>query len=147
MPSALPQLHIWTASNLGGSSSGSIFLPFHTVYEVLTARILAWIAISSSKGPHFVRTLHYDPSLLGGPVQHGYSFIALHKPLRHDKAVIHERYIKKKKNSDNNSGVKLDYIREKSKCSPALLRENCCTNNITVTIIIAYTHVYLMCVC
>ena len=27
--------------------------------------------IPFSSGPHFVRTLHYDPSILGGPIQHG----------------------------------------------------------------------------
>ena len=29
------------------------------------------VAISFSSGPHFVRTLHYDPSILGGPARHG----------------------------------------------------------------------------
>ena len=33
-----------------------IFLPFHTVYRVLKARILKWFAIPFSSGPHFVRT-------------------------------------------------------------------------------------------
>ena len=47
------------------------FLPFHTVYGVLEAGILEWFAIFSSSGPHFVRTLHYDPSILGGPAWHG----------------------------------------------------------------------------
>ena len=28
-------------------------------------------AIPSPSGPRFVRTLHYDPSVLGGPAQHG----------------------------------------------------------------------------
>ena len=40
-----------------------IILPFHTVHGVLEARILEWFAIPSSRGPHFVRTLHYDPSV------------------------------------------------------------------------------------
>jgi len=35
-----------------------IFLPFHTIHEVLKARILKWFAIPFSSGPHFVRTLH-----------------------------------------------------------------------------------------
>ena len=61
----------WTPSNIGGSSSSVIFLPFHTFHRVLQARILEWIAISSSSGPRFVRTLHYDPSVLGGPAWHG----------------------------------------------------------------------------
>ena len=48
-----------------------IFLPFHTVHGVLTARIPECFAIPSSSGLYFVRTLHYDPSVLGGPAQHG----------------------------------------------------------------------------
>ena len=46
-----------------------IFFPFHTVHGVLQARILEWVAISSSSRPHFVRTLHYDPPILGSPAQ------------------------------------------------------------------------------
>ena len=49
-----------------------IFLPFHTVHEVLKARMLKWFAIPFSSGPHFVRTLHHDPSILGGPTWHGF---------------------------------------------------------------------------
>ena len=48
-----------------------IFLPFHTVHGVLKARILRWFAIPFSSGPHFVRNLHHDPSILGGPTLHG----------------------------------------------------------------------------
>ena len=48
-----------------------IILPFHTVYGVLKARILKWFAIPFSSGPCFIRTLHHDPSVLGGPTQHG----------------------------------------------------------------------------
>ena len=48
-----------------------IVLPFHTVHGVLKARILKWFAIPFSSGPHFVRTLHYDLSVSGGPTQHG----------------------------------------------------------------------------
>ena len=44
----------------------SIFLPFHTVHEVLKAGILNWFAIPFSSGPHFFRTLHHDQSVLGG---------------------------------------------------------------------------------
>ena len=42
-------------------------LPFHTIHGVLEIRILMWFAIPSSGGPRFVRTLHYDPSILGWP--------------------------------------------------------------------------------
>ena len=44
---------------------------FHAVHGVLKARILKWFAIPFSSGPHFVRTLHHDPSILGGPIQPG----------------------------------------------------------------------------
>ena len=47
--------------------------------------------MSPSSGPCFVRTLHYDPSILCSPAPLSYhSFIQLHKSLYHDKAVIHE---------------------------------------------------------
>ena len=50
----------WAPMDLGSSFfSVIIFLPFHTVYEVLKARILKWFAILFSNGPRFVRTLHH----------------------------------------------------------------------------------------
>ena len=48
-----------------------IFLLFHIVHRVLKARILKWFAIPFSSGPHSVRPLHHDPSVLGGPTRHG----------------------------------------------------------------------------
>ena len=50
-----------------------IILPFHTVHGVLKARMLKCFAIPFpfSRGPHFVRTLHHDSSILGGPTWHG----------------------------------------------------------------------------
>ena len=42
-----------------------------TVYGVLKARILKWLAIPFSSGPHSVRLLHHDPPVLGGPIRHG----------------------------------------------------------------------------
>ena len=50
----------------------SVFLPFHTVHGVLKARMLKQFAIPFSSGPHFVRTLHQDPSILSGPTWHAY---------------------------------------------------------------------------
>ena len=47
-----------------------IFLPFHTVQGVLKARILKWLAIPFSSGPHFVRTLRHDLSIMVGPAWH-----------------------------------------------------------------------------
>ena len=49
---------------------GPIILPFHTVHGVLKART-QWFAIPFSSGPHSVRLLHHDPTVLGGPTQHG----------------------------------------------------------------------------
>ena len=69
--STLLQLHIGHL-DLGSSSFSVIFfLPFHTVHGVLKARILKWFAIPFSSGPRFVRTLHHDLSILGGPTRHG----------------------------------------------------------------------------
>ena len=48
-----------------------IFLSFHTVHGILKARILKWFAIPFSSGPHSVRPLHHDPSILDGPIRHG----------------------------------------------------------------------------
>ena len=48
-----------------------MIFPFHTVHGVLKARILKWFAIPFSSGPHCVRTLHHDPSILSGPTWHG----------------------------------------------------------------------------
>ena len=66
-----------SSSILGTYQSGEcifqcpIFLPFHTVHGVLKARILKCFAIPFSSGPLFVRTLHHDLSILGGPTRHG----------------------------------------------------------------------------
>ena len=60
-----------------------IFLPFHTVHGVLKTRILMWSAIPFSSGPRFIRTVHHDPSVLGGPTHMAHSFIEL------DEAVVH----------------------------------------------------------
>ena len=51
-----------------------IFLSFHTVHGVLKTRILKWLAIPFSSGSCFIRTIHHDPSMLGGPTQHGSQF-------------------------------------------------------------------------
>ena len=62
---------------------------------VLQARILEWAAISSSRGPRFVRTLDYDPLGLGGPARLAHSFPEVRRPLHHYKAVIHVEEIVK----------------------------------------------------
>ena len=64
--------HLLTGEvNLSVSKESPIFLPFHTVHGVLKARILKWSPIPFSSGPCFVRILHHDPSILGGPTWHG----------------------------------------------------------------------------
>ena len=66
------QLAYWTLPDLGwGGPHFHIYFPFYTVHGVLMERILKWVMISYSSGPHFVRTLHCDPSILGVPAQHG----------------------------------------------------------------------------
>ena len=47
-----------------------IVLPFHNIHRFFKARILKWFAIPFSSGPCFVRTLHHDLSVLGGPTGH-----------------------------------------------------------------------------
>ena len=49
-----------------------IFLPFHTVHVDLKARILKWFAISFPSGPHSVRPLQHNPTILVAP--HGTAF-------------------------------------------------------------------------
>ena len=51
-----------------------IVLPFHTVHGVLKEIILKWFASPFYSGPHFARTLHHDPYILGGPTWHGSYF-------------------------------------------------------------------------
>ena len=60
-----------------------IFLPFHTVHGVLKAGIRKWFAVPLSSGPHIVRALHHDPSVLGALHGMAHSFTEL------DKAVAH----------------------------------------------------------
>ena len=57
----------WAPTDLESSSFSVLF---HTVHGVLKARILKWFAVHFSSGPHSVRPLHHDPSILGGPTGH-----------------------------------------------------------------------------
>ena len=61
----------------------SYLFAFHTVRGILKARMLNWFAISFSGGPHIVRTLHHDPSILVALQGMAHSFVEL------DKAVVH----------------------------------------------------------
>ena len=68
----------WAPTKLSEFISQShIFLPFHTVHEILKTRILKRFAIPFSSGPHFLRTLPHDLSILGGPTRQGSWFKGL----------------------------------------------------------------------
>ena len=72
-PSLFPSLAYWMPSDQRGSSCSVIsFLLFLTVYGVLQTRILKMVVISFPSGPYIVSTLHYDPSILGDSVYHGW---------------------------------------------------------------------------
>ena len=76
---------LFSSCILGTSQPGEfifqcpIFLPFNTIHGVLKERILKWFAIPFSSGLHFVRTLHYDPPVLGGPTRMAHNSIELDK--------------------------------------------------------------------
>ena len=61
----------WAPTDLGSSSFSVLSFAFHTLPGVLKAVILKWFAIPFSSGPHSVRPLHHDPSVLDGPRWHG----------------------------------------------------------------------------
>ena len=62
----------WAPTDLGNSSFSLLsFLPLHTIHGVLKARMLKWFAIPFSSGADFVRALHHDLIILGGPTWHG----------------------------------------------------------------------------
>ena len=67
-----------------------LFLPLHTAHGVLQARVLEQVAISFSSRPHFVRNLHYDPSILGGPEGYGSQFDSVMQFLHPNKSMIHK---------------------------------------------------------
>ena len=75
----------FSSSILGPYQPGEChtFLPFHTLHEVLKARILKWFAIPFSSGPRFVRTIYNDPSVLVVLCGMAHSFIEL------DSIVVH----------------------------------------------------------
>ena len=66
----------WTEEPGGLQSTVSqSWTRFHFHFHgVLKARILKWFAFPFSIGPRFVRTLHHDPSVLGGATRHDSSF-------------------------------------------------------------------------
>ena len=65
------QKHIGHLPIWGVPLSVSYYFAFHTVHGVLKGRILKWFPIPLSSGPHTVRPLHHDPSILRGPTWRG----------------------------------------------------------------------------
>ena len=67
-----------------------IFVPFHTIYGVLTARIPEWFALPPPRD--HVSSELFSMTCPSWVAPHGmaYSFIKLHKPLCHSKTVIHK---------------------------------------------------------
>ena len=61
----------WIPSNPEGSTYSVIYFCLFILFTGLSARILEWFITSSFSGQCFVRTLHYDLSILGGPAWHG----------------------------------------------------------------------------
>ena len=61
----------WVATELGSSSFSVLSFCLFILFMGSQGKILKWFAIPFSSGPHFVRTLHHDPSVLDGPTQHG----------------------------------------------------------------------------
>ena len=61
----------WAPTALGSSSFSVLSFCLLILFMVLKARILKWFAIPFSSGPHSLRPLHHDPSVLGGPTWHG----------------------------------------------------------------------------
>ena len=79
-----PPVAYWVPTNLGNPSFSVLYFPFAYYSRVLKARILKWFTIPFSSGPHFVRTLHHDPSILGSSTcRMAHSFIELNKAVVH----------------------------------------------------------------
>ena len=79
----------WIPSDLGDSSFSVIsFCPF--IQFMRFSQYLYWGSLPFPPPvDHVLSNLHYDPFILGDPTRHR-SYIEVHKPLCHDKAVIHE---------------------------------------------------------
>ena len=48
-----------------------ICFSFYTAHDVAMASMMGWVAIPFSSGSRLVKSLCYDPSVLGGPTWHG----------------------------------------------------------------------------
>jgi len=63
----------WVPTNLGVSSFSVLSFCFFMLFMGFV-RQEYWFAIPFSSGPRFVRTLHHDLSIFGGPTWHGSEF-------------------------------------------------------------------------
>ena len=61
----------WASTDLGSLSFSVLSFCLFILFRVLKERILKCFSIPFFSGPHFVRTLHHDPSALVGPTGHG----------------------------------------------------------------------------
>ena len=60
----------WTPTNLGSSSFNVLSFCLFILFMGLSRQEYWSVAIPFSSGPHLVKILHHDPSVLGGPTQH-----------------------------------------------------------------------------
>ena len=61
----------WALTDLGSSSFSAYLFAFSYCSLGSQGKNMKWFAISFSSGPHSVRPLHHDLSVLGGPTWHG----------------------------------------------------------------------------
>jgi len=61
----------WAPTNLGSLSFSVLSFAFSYCSWGSQGKNTEVVSIPFSSGPRFVRTLHHDPSILGGPTQHG----------------------------------------------------------------------------
>ena len=66
----------WVILMLAMKKDNMLTLSLHDISQYLNLT-LSSNPIPFSSGPHFVRTLNHDPSVLGGPTRHSSSFIEL----------------------------------------------------------------------
>ena len=80
----------WTPFDLRGSSSSIPFCLFILSMGFSGQEYWSGAAISFFSGLCFVRTLHYDLTILGALHSMAHSFTELHKTLYQARSVIHE---------------------------------------------------------
>ena len=83
---------LFSSSILGTYQSGEFIFQCSTFWLFIPfmgfSRILKWFATPFFSGSCFARTLHHDPSILGGPTCMAHSFIELEKVVFHVSSLI-----------------------------------------------------------